>query len=237
MANKRSAGSFCSLVVSTTLGTSDSVTALTVAALGNGAECYCVANNAVYRYQAASIQTTVGDTFITPLVGSGCWFKQNAQADYAFAAQGTTLMTAAVGVTPTINTWAAIKSGTGFYSQVTASNLWSLSTVGAQISYNGPTGLHFLVLMTASMDDSNAGSHQTIQWDLTQNAALVGTSGATQSAVASTTNGTLGDPFEFVHSLILSGTSGAFYQHVFRVVSSTPGLVNLTRYNVQIIGL
>lgn len=236
MSNPRSAGAFCSLIVATTTGTSDSVTSLNVAALGNGAECFCLANQAVYRYNSASAQTTVGDVFITPTSGGGCWFKQGADSSYANSFE---LASAAFGssVLPAITVWHAMPSpGAGAYQAGTVGSFWTINSTTGVMTYSGPSGLQFMIMMTCSASD-DALVAQQLQFDITVGGSLIGTSTATTSSVQNTMPATTVSAAEFVHNVILSPNNAATIQHAFRCISATPGNIAFLRYQVQIIKL
>ncbi len=216
MGNKRSSGSFCSLVVATLSGLSDSVAALPVAALGDGAECYCVFNSAVYRYSASSTQTTLGSVFIQPTVGGGCWAKQNAGSNYACNVQ---LSATGFGVSMTSNNlWQAFPAATGNYQQtVAATGIWLLSPAFGTLTYSGPTGIHAVISMQVSLNTQSAvGSF--IDMDLSVNGSLIGTSTSTTSLVVQSVD-VSGSTMQFSHVAQILLTNGATYQHVMQAPS------------------
>lgn len=211
--NKRSPGSFCSLVVSATTGTSDSVTSLDVAALGNGAECYCVANAAVYRYNSTSTQTTVGDIFLAPLSGGGCWFRQDAESSYAtfsgLAGAGVGASLASSGL------WQALPTGGTFYATSgPPTSLWTLNTTTGVNTYIGPPGLKFLFQTIVSVNSGSVGLGATFLLYVSFNGALIGTStGVDQDSVL------LSIPanFQLSGSVLASLNNGDTVQPIFLV--------------------
>ena len=237
MSNKRSAGAFCSIVVGATTGTFNSVAALDVVALGDGAECYCTANASVYRLNISSTQATVGSTFIKPNSGAGCWVLQTyPQSTYA---QGVTAQPAFAGgsFSPTVNTWHALPSGTNFFiSSPVSSSFWSLNTTTGVLTYSGPTGLFFLVtgqIVLQGIDDS-----QITEMDISVNGALIGGTTASQSSTSTTQPPSSGGfPMQLVHTYIVQGTNAATYQHILRAASTTPGLISGSHYQAYVTGL
>lgn len=215
----------------------DSLPKLNVAQLPDGAEAYVLSTKSTYRLNKFSTQAPVSDTFVRAL-GGGVWAKQNALSDFTFTVRGTATMTAGAGIVPVQNTWSAIPSASSYYAVTPKdSNFWALDNATGIITYSGPDGKIFLVAMTASMEDSNSGTPQQLEWDITSNGALVGTTGATQSAVTAEVSGTAGLSAEYVHNFVLNATPSATYQHVFRCVTATPGTMSLKRYQVAIIAI
>ncbi len=236
--NHSSAGSFCSLVVATTTGTADSITSLNVAARGNGAEAYCVANKATYRYDSSSTQTTVGDVFLVPLSGGGCWFKQNAGKDFAVGVTGTTAHFAgsALGAPAVVNTWTALPSGTNFYEEFPTSLLWTVSTTTGVITYTGPSGLSFLVTANLSFSMNAFGTPLAYDLDSTVNGVLIGTTGALATSTADFISGTSGQYGNFQNSIIFQPSSGDTFRHMIRRVAATvtSGTETFSHYSVTI---
>lgn len=230
--NKRSPGSFCSLVVATTTGTSDSVTSIDVAAVGNGAECYCVANDAVYRYNAASSQTTVGDTFITPTSGGGCWNKQNAEGDYALS---LALAAASFGAVITSSgVWQAFPSAANAYAIGVPSNFFTLNTTTGVITYTGPTNERVLIVATLCIVPGGAVS-TTIELDLSVAGGLIGGSSQSPQSVAQSIVAT-NELMELTQSFMIQLVHNTTYQHVI-LASGTPANLSFLRYQVQLTNL
>ncbi len=212
----------------------DSLPGVNVAQLPDGAEAYVLSTKGTYRLNKLSVQTPTSDTFVAAL-GGGVWEKQDSGGAFAFTVRGTATMTAGAGVIPVVNTWRAIPSGSSFYAVAPKdSNFWTLDNSTGVITYVGPAGKLFLVQMTASMEDSNAGTPQELEWDLTTAGALVGTTTQTQSAVVAEVSGTAGLNTEYVLNSVLAATPSATYQHVFRCVTATPGTMSLKRYQVAV---
>ncbi len=232
MTNHRSAGSFCSIVVSTTTGSSRSVESQDVAALGNGAEVFCASNRATYRYDSGSSQAAIAssDLFVPPLTGGGCWFKQGGQTGYAQSVLGTVNMIS--NVTPSLSRrWTNFPTGVANGYRVPSVNpLWSLDTTTGAIVYNGPSGQ--LVLVTAQISVQSSLSHQ-IEFDFETNLSLTGTTTDTDTAVQAQVlpNGTL-----FCLSSFITTGNGASYQHVFRDLG-VPSALTFIHYQVQIVSI
>lgn len=231
MSNKSSAGSFCSLVVATATGTSNSITSLDVSARGNGAEAYCIANASVYRYNATSTQTTLGDTFLVPLSGGGCWFKQGAQSDYTQQVTGTdgVFNGATLSPTPNDSVWAAFPAAAGAYAVGFSQTLWSVNTTTGIMTYHGPSGLKFLAAMTVSVAINSATFAQFVigEVSLSANGSLIGGTTSDPSAVRGTflgtdaTSGLL--PSEFTQNFIINPDPGDTIQYAIRHIFPSTG--------------
>lgn len=237
MSNKRSAGSFCSLVVSTTTGLSDSVASLLLNTYGDGAEVYCIANGATYRMDAAITVATVGDTAIAPNTGTGTWIKQNFQVDLSLGITGSALLVGAAFSGLVVNTWHALPTGANFFEQnPLTSNFWSLDTTTGILTYNGFTGLKFLFNTTLGIINSGTVP-QTLSIDLTGNGALNGTTTTTVNESHVTTPGIAGATTLLVHNTIVQGNAGQTYQYVFRDLASPNGTFTVDKYQVMITAL
>ncbi len=232
MGNKRSAGSFCSLVVATTTGAFDSVTSLPVAALGNGAECYCVANQGTYRYDSTSTQTTVGDLFLVPLSGGGCWVKQNAEVSYrsAFA-----LSPSQFGIPRTsTNVWQALPGvNPGTYQIVHLGTFFTLNTSTGVVTYSGPSGLEFMVMMTMSWF-SPSTANEIFRADLSINGALIGTT--TQGPEIVSTGANVDEFLQLTQIYMTPFNNGQTFQSVIWV-SGAAAIYQLQSYQLKVIKL
>lgn len=232
--NKRSAGSFCSLVVSTVLGTSDSVQSLLLATYGDGAECYCAANTSVYRMDGAVVgQPTVGTALVQPASGNGVWVKQGASADLAEGALGTSLLNGAPITGLVVNTWQALPTGTNFYTPNPASNFWSLNTTSGILTYTGPQGLTFL--FNGTLGITNSGTvPQTLSIELVSNGALIGSTGNTSTESRVTFPGVIGGTVLLVHNNIMQGNTNSTYQYVIRDLASPNGSFTVEKFQAMI---
>lgn len=215
--------------MNTATGTSNSITSLPVGALGNGAEAYCIGNASTYRYVSTSTQTTIGDTFLVPLSGGGCWFKQGAQAD--FSAAFTLLAAGFSSVSFADQNWAPLPFSAGFYQSAASTNFWSMNGTTGVVTYAGPSKT-FLVLGSLSLA-SVAPPDQEVQFDLTQNGANLGAATVTTTAVQGAAPGTLGS-ISLGHHAIITGLPGSTLQHMLRNLTASSNLFIL-RYQIQII--
>lgn len=209
MSNQRGVGPFCSMVVATLAGSSNSVAATSGIILGAGAQIYCLANNKSYRYTTSTI-TAASPVFIAA-AGGGTWMEENAVGDSSVAIQ-TQAGYASSTLTSASATWQALPSGAGFYGQSTTSPLWSLNTTSGVLTYLGPTGAVYL--MTASFIFAPSSSSGDTGFSLTQNGALIGTSGFVAGQVqmanlVASENTQLSQAFQF------QPVNGATYQHVW----------------------
>lgn len=240
MSNKRSPGSFCSVVVLTTTGTSNSITSLPVAGLGNGAVAYCLANAALYRYVSTSAQATLGDTFLVPLSGGGCWVKQSAQGDYTQQVTGTTggFQGSSINIGSGTGIWRALPSVASAYTASFSQTMWSLNTTTGILTYHGPSGLKFLVSATLSFSTDSGGEPMACEMTLAANGELIGTGGDDPAAVSTTLNGNLSStvsPGEFTQNFVVnSADAGDTYQHIVRRVTDFLSSFLMDRYRVAI---
>jgi len=234
MPNKRSAGSFCSMVVATVSGTSKSVESLDVSALGDGAECYCVANQAVYRYNSSSAQPNLAgaDTFVVPLAGGGCWFKQNAQGDYSTLVQLTS--TGYSNFVISTGNWQALPSGAGFYANINSNPFFSVDTTTGIMTYNGPSGKDFLIQAQMVIGSSSpVGS--TIELDTTVNGALLGT-GTQGPQLMAYTQETVSQLMQLTQGFRFKPNHGDTIQHVLHASGTAAGQT-VNRYQVSILNV
>lgn len=225
MSNKSSAGSFCSLVVATALGSSNSVESLLLTPLGDGAEVYCVANASAYRMDGSSTQATLGEFFIKPASGSGCWVKQNAASDYTFAMLGTTSFRGSNDVvTAVLNTWTALPNGTGLYVKTAGTaTIWSLNTTTGVITYNGPSGLSFVFSGNLSIAKNTSATPLVYELDITFNGSQIGAVTNEPSASAGTVVGVAGIYGGFSQEFFGTLNNGDTIQHCFRRITAAIG--------------
>jgi len=224
MGNHRSSGSFCSLVVSTTTGFFDSVAALNPTALGDGAECYCIANQSVYRLNILNSGSSIGDLFISPNSGPGRWAKQDAQAGYSAAFTGTNSFIGST-VTPTASLWAALPSSAGFYGVTQSSLLWTIDTTAGTMTYNGPTGKVYSITGILSLADSVGTPSTSFQVDLVDPSII----GTPTGSLTSTFGSLPSAPTVVPHQIMVTVTSGQVFQHAFRT-STVIGPFTFSRY-------
>ena len=234
MGNHRSAGSFCSLVVSTTTGASDSVASLLAVTFGDGAEVYCIANAAVYRMNATSTQANDGDTFIKPNSGLGCWVKQGAESSYTQVLTGTANFTGAAIGALVVDTWKALPSVVGAYAASFASAMWSISTTTGVVTYSGVSGLQFAFHVTLSVSSNNAGSIILFESTLSKNGALIGTTTDDASAQRNTLTGFAGAPVEFSFNPVVRPVANDTFQTILRSFTSGVAASATARYQVLI---
>lgn len=231
--NKRSAGSFCSLVAATLNGTSNSLESQDVAALGPGAQCYVLANRAVYAYDSGSSQTNIvgSDAFVQPLSGGGCWLKLNAQGAYSTLIQ---LAIGGVGGTLTsTGVWQAFPTGSAAYG-ISNNPMFTVDTTTGIITYNGPSGKHFLMMSTLTLASVSA-SGVAISLDMTINGALIGSSTLQQSLVRRTQT-LSGQTEELVHNFQSALATGQTFQPVL-LVTGTAATQNFQRYQLSILNI
>lgn len=242
MTAQRSVGKFCSVVVATLSGAFDSVATLPSAKLGDGAECYCLANKKIYRYDAsATLTSTLSPNYITAATGGGAWVMVDAGDSSASQIYGTSALASASAVATVANTWQYMDAGVGFYSQDSAitSPLWTLATATGNLTYNGATGKKFNVTINLSLVSSLSTPAFNLDLDFVENGALVG--GTTATFSSSTAGFTVG-PFSTTRCYIsytvgFAATSAAIYSAIFRPVSGNVGNVQINRFKMNVSAL
>lgn len=168
-----------------------------------------------------------------PLVGSGCWFKQNSAADYAaeFRA-GVSLFGSTV--VPTGLTWAGVAAGANhFAADAITSPMWSINTTTGVITYVGPAGKRFLVQTNLSLGHSTVAQQNT-ELDL----SIAGSLEGTQTNTLTCTQNTIGFTVNAValsHSILFSPASGSTILPVYRVIDSVSGSIVFLQYQCVIV--
>lgn len=241
MSAQRSVGKFCSVVVSFLSSSNfDSVTTLDAAKLGNGAECYCLENQRVYRYDSASTLTsTLSPLYITAATGGGAWVMLEAGAYSALEAYGTTNMAGAPLIATTPNLWGALPSGTNFYTKDVNAPFWFVNTLTGVVTYSGPTGKLFSATINLSVVSDVSPAGFLLDLDLVENGGLLGTTTAT---ITSETAGFTPAPFGTTRAYLsyvslLSGTNGHTYQPAIRPVTGSIGNIGVNRYKLVVTAL
>jgi len=232
MPNKRSAGSFCSLVVGTTGGTSKSVESLDVSALGPGAQVYCLANHAIYSYDLGSAQTNLAgtDAFVQPLSGGGCWFKLGADGAYSTRIESTGL-----GIITSTGVWQALPVSSNIsYANVNLNPFFPIDAGTGIMTYEGPSGSRFLIMATLVVNSASAVS-SVIEMDLSINGSLIGSTTQLPSSVFYS-QGVLSQSVQLVQNYQGALVNGQTIQHVLRI-TGTAAAQTINRYQVSILNI
>lgn len=206
MAVKRSPGSFCSLVATNPTGTTDSIAAINVGFVGNGAEAYCTSVPGVYRYDASSSATAAAPLVVAPNSGAGRWTLQNPALLLAaeFTAGAPLAGTAGAG---TGLTWTPPPAGTNFYAPgPTTSAFWTIDTTLGTVTYAGIAGRKFLVLTSLSI---NSGAARVMEIDLSINNSLQGLQTGTLTSQQTTVpaNGNITLQHQILITVMAAGVS------------------------------
>jgi hypothetical protein len=220
--------------VGATNGTSNSVESLDVAALGPGAECFCLAAGAAYRYDSGSTQSNIVGTnaFIVPLAGGGCWIKQAAAGAYS-----TLIQLTANGVGSNFTSsgvWQTLPAVANGYANISINPFFTVNTTTGVITYNGPSGKNFLIMAQLSLGTLTIAGND-INMDCTINGALIGTATLQQSLVdvASAGSGRQALLVQIFQSALANGQT---FQHVL-LVGGAAATQSLHRYQVSIINV
>lgn len=229
MSNQRGVGPFCSIVVATLTGTSNSLAALGGGILGEGAEAFCLQNKKSYRYTSTVITQAL--PVYVAAAGTGTWVEQIAVADATAAIVGSANFAFPTVVTPPTTQWQALPSVTSGYQASLSGSLWSLNTTTGVLTYNGPSGVIFLVTGILSWNPNFVPSGGAVlQWDITSNGANIGftTPTLTQTLSSSTTDTT--SPQQVVSQFITGASHGDTFQHIYKV---SPAAVDYVFLNYQ----
>ena len=239
MSNRSSLASRNLGAVDTLLGGANSLENINTTLLDDGCFCYVTAEHLHYELHRDDTAAPILPAIVAPIAGPGRWVPATTGSGSQSFANSFELASAAFGTTatPSTSVWHAMpEPGAGTYQAGTVGSFWTINTTTGVMTYSGPSGLLFMVMMTCSVSD-DAGVEQQLQFDITVGGSLIGTSTATTSSVQGTMLATTVSATEFVHNVILSPNNGATIQHAFRCVSATPGNMAFLRYQVQIIKL
>lgn len=208
MSNLRGPGAFCSIVMATLTGTSNSLASLNGFLMGEGAEAFCLQNRKTYRYTNTVI-TPVLPLFVAA-TGTGTWVEQDPAAD---ASVGCTSLIAFSGssLTGASATYQALPTGASFYALTIGNAIWSMNTTTGILTYSGPAGTTYVV--SASLVFSAPSASGDTAFALTQNGALIGTSGFVSTKVNAGNLGTGNQ--QLVQQIYLNPVPGDTYQHVW----------------------
>lgn len=231
MSNQRSVGKFCSIVVTNLSGTSDSISSLVGTVLGEGAEAWCVAAGAAFRYTGSTI--TPDGVYFVGAPGGGTWVRQ---VSIAGVPEGSSaIMTGAQGIfdSSAQNVWNAMPTTTNAYAEsLNAGLYWSLNTTNGVRTYNGipggPNPRAFLV--TCSVTVIPSGADALFEFDIDLNGGRIGgTAGGSRiSQIANLTNA---QSFPITQTCIIYASTGDTWQHIWRIISASPPILAFQRYS------
>lgn len=211
---------------------SNSLAGLNTAELPDGASAFVVATGAVYRLHKASTQAGIGNSvFVPPSGGPGCWFYESGgDSLFNFQETGTASLTGAQVMT--VNQWAQLPSGSGFYQTSSSGTPFSQSSTSGVVTYTGPNK-RFRVRATATLSCATAA--QALELAITQNDFLIGTTtfdGTAGAASADPTTANLGITVVTEKVVILANNDAV--RPVMRNTTATPGNTNATHLNLVI---
>lgn len=210
----------------------DSLAGINTAELPDGAQAYVIASNATYRLHKTSTQPGLGNgAFIPSANGVGVWFFESGAGNpFVFQETGTASLTGSTAMT--VNQWAALPSGSGFYVTGFGGGVFTLNTTTGVVTYNGPNQR---VRISAVATLSCATVSQAMEFALTQNAFLVGTTGFDGTAGAASADPTTANlGVTLATSKFLTLANNDTFQAVMRNTTGTPGNMNCTHLNVSV---
>lgn len=214
MSNQRGVGSFCSIVVSTYTGASDSLAALSGFNLGEGAEAFCLQNRKTYRY--TNFVIAPAPPLFVAAQGTGTWIEQDAVADTCVGVVGTTnFINSATALTGL--RWQALPSAATAYGVSISGVCWSLNSTTGVLTYSGESGHFYLVTGIFTWQASLSTSPVTMEIDISQNGSLLGTS--TDSLTRSSAFGSNALIAQVVSTVYVGANFGDVFQHVWRATS------------------
>jgi hypothetical protein len=230
MSNQRAPGKFCSIVVSAVSGSSDSIASLNGSVLGEGAEAWCIAQSAPYRWTSASF-TTDGTNFIPATTGGGTWILQQGITPTILGSSSN--MTAAgqgAGFIASVqNQWNAMQTAAFAYNEgLSPSNgNWALNTTNGVRTYSGIIRSYLVV---CSFTVIPSGSAALFEFDIDLNGSRIGgtASGSITSQVANLPNA---NSVSITQSCVIAVAPGDTWQHIWRITSASPPILTFQRYN------
>jgi hypothetical protein len=233
MSNQRSVGKFCSIVVTNLSGTSDSISSLVGTVLGEGAEAWCVATAAPFRWTSATI--TPDSVYFVAASGGGTWVRQVGAAgvpeDSSVAM--TTAGQSAGFIASVQNEWNAMQTASFAYAEeLYAGPNWSLNTTNGVRTYNGipggPSPRAFMV--TCSFTVIPSGAAALFEFDIDLNGGRIGgtAGGSITSQVANLPNGS---SVSITQSCNFFASPGDTWQHIWRITSASPPILTFQRFN------
>jgi hypothetical protein len=233
MSNQRSVGKFCSIVVTNLSGTSDSVASLVGTVLGEGAEAWCVAAEAAFRWTSATL--TADGIYFVAASGGGTWVRQvgaagvpqGSSAVMTVAGQGAGFMSSVQ------NQWNAMQTASFAYTEtLNASNYWTLNTTNGVRTYvgipGGPSPRAFLV--TCSFTVIPSGAAALFEFDIDLNGGRIGgtAGGSLTSQIENLPNA---QSESITQSCVFFASPGDTWQHIWRITSASPPILTFQRYS------
>jgi hypothetical protein len=219
MSSLRGVGRFCSLVVQNLTGTTDSIAALPSGKLGDGAEAYCVANAGVYRLNQSGGTFNLSPGYIGAS-GGGTWVLQSPGGASVSQANDVNF---GVSTAATANTWIALPVTAGAYLYPLPSTSWATNTGAAAMQWLGPSNKHFLVNSIFSLRTASVPLCEDMEFDLSINAANVGTTNFSVSSVVQSwgNNDTSANYYiEFVWSQVITLAQNDTVQMITRPIAN-----------------
>ena len=164
----------------TTPGLSDSLRNINTDPLPDGATCYVIENQTVYRLRKSLTTAASGTSVIAPAAGPGRWVR--ASVDEVGGAEPFFMYTTGATVFPAVDTnWTEPNNSTFTLVEGEVGNSWTLGTL-AQLTYNGPTGVRYMLQLDATLNSTD-GAGESITAGISVNADLAGAvSGGPQGA-------------------------------------------------------
>lgn len=211
---------------------SDSLAGLNTSELPDGAQAYVISTAATYRLHKTSTQAGLGNAAFIPSSNDvGVWFfESGAGSPFVFQDTGTASLTGAQVMT--VNVWAQLPSGSGFYTTGFGGSVFTLNTTTGVVTYNGPNQR---VRASAVATLLCATAAQAMELAITQNDFLIGatTFDATAGAAsADPTTANLG--VTLATSKVVTLANNDTLRAVMRNTTGTPGNMNCTHLNFSL---
>jgi hypothetical protein len=165
------------IVAAVTGVTGDSLDQINSSKFPDGAEFFVLSNRSLYRLNKADTTPPVGALVVKPDGGTGNFILVPGGGGLVSGLTeqiaGTAAFTASGSFAVVQNTWIQIQAGANFYVATQVSDAFTVNTTTGYLSYVGPTGARFRV--TASVSLASATAADLMNFAVTQNLALVGT--------------------------------------------------------------
>ncbi len=230
---QRSVGQFCSIVVATIVGSSNSIASLDADGLGEGAEAFCVENKGVYRL-VFSVIAQASPTYITANNGY-TWALQSAEYWFSETSNITASFTPASGQTPGVNIWTAPKTGANFYAATNPGSFWSVNTTSGLMTMSASPGPLRAFLCTISMSVTSSADTQ-IELNLSVNGLSLGGSAAVPGSSISLCGNGFQTYVAFFRNSVWAPAS-SFWQPMWRINSSSTVQISTVVMQMTPIGI
>jgi hypothetical protein len=224
MANQRSPGAFCSIVVPNLTG-ANSLASLSFTKYGDGAQAYCIATRKSYRLNVSFPGPAASPVIIAASV-AGFWIMEQMGGDGSASVNSTASRTSGIS---SQNTWFAMPSNAALYQAVSTSAIWTVNTTTGVSTYAGPTA-KFLV--QGNLAYNSTVTDEGFEMDLSINGATIGSTTTTRTATQQKYPGaTATGVVNVSQALIVTLNNGDTVQHMIRTTLAGFGTIGVSNYN------